>query len=263
MPIMFRRLPPAGGTPREISEVVNNLLNGKINSTGLITLNSGGATSTDLFDERISPDSKIIVLPASASAENDTAPYALLLCTAGQTAASPNTAYALGMNTVQMASGVTVVSNTRITVANKGVYNVQFSAQLSNEDNAQHNVDVWFRVNGTDVPNSNSIFTVPERKSASIFGKVIGTVNTFLDLDEGDYVELVWSTPSTQVKVQTVGTQTSPTRPATPCLIVTVNYVAPQAYSNIYVTNQVNGQATIEHWANSDADKTYAYVVLG
>ena len=263
MPTMFRRLPPAGGTPRDISEVVNNLLNGKINSTGLVTLDAGGATSTTLFDERISPDSKIIVLPASLSAENDTAPYALLLCTLGQTAAAPDTAYALGLNTEQLTSGVTVVSNSRITVANKGVYNVQFSAQLSNEDNAQHNIDIWFRVNGTDVANSNSIFTVPERKSASIFGKTVGTVNTFLDLEADDYVELVWSTPSTLVKVQTTAAQTSPTRPATPCLIVTVNYVAPQAYSNIFVTNQTNGQATIEHWANTDTDKTYAYVVLG
>jgi hypothetical protein len=261
--MMFRKLPPAGGTPREIAEVVNNILNGKTNNTGLITLDNGGATTTTLVDERISPDSKIIVLPASLSAENDTAPYALLLCTAGQTAAAPDTAYALGLNTIQLASGVTVVSTSRITVANKGVYDIQFSVQLSNEDNAQHNVDVWFRVNGTDVANSNSIFTVPERKSASIFGKVIGTVNTFLDLEADDYVELVWSTPSTLVKVQTVGTQTSPTRPATPCLIVTVNYVAPQAYSNIYVTNQTFGQATIEHWANSATDKTYAYVVVG
>jgi hypothetical protein len=260
---MFRRLPPPGGTPRDVAEVVNGILNGKTNNTGLITLASGGATTTTLVDERISPDSKIIVLPASLSAENDTAPYALLLCTAGQTAAAPNTAYALGLNTIQLASGVTVVSTSRITVANKGVYDIQFSVQLSNEDNAQHNVDVWFRVNGTDVANSNSIFTVPERKSASIFGKVIGTVNTFLDLEADDYVELVWSTPSTLVKVQTVGTQTSPTRPATPCLIVTVNYVAPQAYSNIYVTNQGFGQATIEHWANSATDKTYAYVIVG
>jgi hypothetical protein len=260
---MFRRLPPPGGTPRDVAEVVNGILNGKTNNTGLITLASGGATTTTLVDERISPDSKIIVLPASLSAENDTAPYALLLCTAGQTAAAPDTAYALGLNTIQLASGVTVVSTSRITVANKGVYDIQFSVQLSNEDNAQHNVDVWFRVNGTDVANSNSIFTVPERKSASIFGKVIGTVNTFLDLEADDYVELVWSTPSTLVKVQTVGTQTSPTRPATPCLIVTVNYVAPQAYSNIYITNQGFGQATIEHWANSATDKTYAYVIVG
>jgi hypothetical protein len=260
---MFRVLPPFGGDPRAITEIVNGIMNGKTNNTGTITLATGGATTTTLFDPRISPESKIILIPFSTAAFDDAAPYALLLCTAGQTAAAPDTAYEMGMNTVSLASGVSLVNNTEITVANKGIYNVQFSAQLSNEDNAQHNVDIWFRVNGTDVPNSNSIFTVPERKSASIFGKVIGTVNTFLDLDADDYVELVWSTPSTLVKVQTVGAQTSPTRPVTPCLIVTVNYVAPQAYSNIYVSAQSKGQATIEHWANSTADKTYAYVVVG
>ncbi len=51
---MFRVLPYAGATPREISEVVNNLMNGKSNNTGTITLNTGNATTTTLVDERIS-----------------------------------------------------------------------------------------------------------------------------------------------------------------------------------------------------------------
>ena len=51
---MFRVLPYQGGTPRDISEVVNNLMNGKSNNTGTITLATGNATTTTLIDERIS-----------------------------------------------------------------------------------------------------------------------------------------------------------------------------------------------------------------
>jgi len=85
---MFRRLSPAGGTPRDISEVVNNVLNGKINSTGTITLATSGATSTTLYDERISPDSKIILLPKSAASLADTAPYGNFRTTQTQTSPS-------------------------------------------------------------------------------------------------------------------------------------------------------------------------------
>jgi hypothetical protein len=56
---------------------------------------------------------------------------------------------------------------------------------------------------------------------------------------------------------------TTPAIPATPSVIVTVQYIAPMAYSNIYVSSQQAGQATITHFANSTADKTYAYILVG
>jgi hypothetical protein len=260
---MFRRLPPQGGTLREVSEVVNGVLNGKTNNTGTVTLAVAGATSTVINDERISPDSKIILIPFSAAANDDTAPFAQFLCTAGQTAAAADTDYEIGLNTTVYASGVVLQNTSEVKVLNDGVYNFQFSIQFENQDNVQHDANVWFRKNGVDITNSNSIFTVPARKSATVFGKAIGTVNIFVDLEADDYIEMVWSTENVLLIIKTVGTQTSPTRPATPCVILTVNYVAPQAYSNIFVISQTYGQATVSHWANSVADKTYAYVVIG
>ena len=64
----YRRLPNMGGTPREVAEVVNNLVEGKLNSTGTITLDTGGATTTTLLDRRIGADSVILFAPASLSA---------------------------------------------------------------------------------------------------------------------------------------------------------------------------------------------------
>ena len=65
---MFRVLNPAGATPREISEVVNNAMNGKTNNTGSITLASGGATSTVIYDERIGFDSVVLLTPTTLNA---------------------------------------------------------------------------------------------------------------------------------------------------------------------------------------------------
>ena len=72
---MFRRLPQQGGTPRDVAEIVNRTLDGKINSVGTITLATGGATTTTINDARIGADSIIILVPVSAAAEADTAPY--------------------------------------------------------------------------------------------------------------------------------------------------------------------------------------------
>ena len=52
---MFRNLNYAGATPREISEVVNNMMNGKTNNTGDFTTTQSTTTST-INDERIGYD---------------------------------------------------------------------------------------------------------------------------------------------------------------------------------------------------------------
>ncbi len=64
---MFRRLPPVGASEREIAEVVNNVVDGKVNSTGSITLASSG-TSTTLTDARASRDSVILFMATTANA---------------------------------------------------------------------------------------------------------------------------------------------------------------------------------------------------
>ena len=72
---MFRRLPPQGGDQRAVAEIVNNIMDGKTNNTGTVTLATGWATSTTITDARISPESVILVIPSSDSAESDAAPY--------------------------------------------------------------------------------------------------------------------------------------------------------------------------------------------
>lgn len=66
----FRKLPFIGGTPRQISEVVNNLVEGKINATGTVTL-TNSATSTVVSDLRASEDSVIIFMPKSANSATE------------------------------------------------------------------------------------------------------------------------------------------------------------------------------------------------
>jgi hypothetical protein len=55
----YRKLPYQGGSPREISEVVNNCVEGKLNSTGSFTV-SAGTTTTNVTDKRAGANSIIL-----------------------------------------------------------------------------------------------------------------------------------------------------------------------------------------------------------
>jgi uncharacterized membrane protein len=123
--------------------------------------------------------------------------------------------------------------------------------------------DVWFRVNGTDIPRSGSRFDLAIRKSAGVPSHLIGTVNTFLDLEADDYIELAGAVSSTDVQLASYAADVGIPRPSIPAVIFTVNYVAPMAYSNIYVSSQSKGSAVLSHYANSTSNKTYAYIIVG
>ena len=260
---MFRTLPQFGADPRNVAEVVRGLMNGKSNNTGTITLATGNATSTTLYDERISPDTKIVLIPFSAAAFNDAAPYGCFTNNSDQLSPSVGSTAVVEYDTTESASGVYLSNTSRIYVRNYGIYNVQFSLQLVNSDNVAQYADVWFRVNNVDVPRSASRFDIPARKSAGVPSHVIGTVNTFIEMQAGQYVEIAGTTSSTTVSLESYPADTGIPRPAIPAVITTIQYIAPQSYSNIYVSAQTQGSATISHYANSTADKTYGYILVG
>jgi hypothetical protein len=259
----FRTLPPFGGDERAVSEVVRGIMDGKTNNTGRITLATGNATTTTLYDERIGYDSLIFFVPVSDAAEADAAPYGAFQDSTDQTAANTTTAYAITLNTTDYSSGVYVSSSSRINVRNYGIYNIQFSIQFKNTTNDGQDVDIWFKKNGTNVDASNSRFHLPARKSGGDPSHLIAALNFFLELNANDYIEIMWRTTDVGVSIEAFGTSTSPDRPAVPSAIVTVSYVAPSATSNVYISAKQQGSATLTHWANSTADKTYGYIVVG
>ncbi len=129
-------------------------------------------------------------------------------------------------NTVDVADGVTLVDNSKITVPAAGKYNLQFSIQFKNTDNAQHDATVWLRVNGLDLANSATQYTVVARKSASIFGYNVAALTFLLDLNAADYVQVVWLPTSTTVSIEHLPASVSPAYPAIPSIIASMIQVA-------------------------------------
>ncbi len=142
-----------------------------------------------------------------------------------QTAANTTTAYAMTLNTTDYANGVSVASSSRITVEYPGIYNLQLSAQFINTDVQAHAASVWFRKNGTDISNSNTRLSVPAKHGLTD-GSSVFALNFFLEMQATDYVEMLWSTESTNVSLQHIAAQSSPTRPATPSVIATIAFVS-------------------------------------
>jgi len=144
-----------------------------------------------------------------------------------QTLPAINTPTAMRLDTVDLSNQVTVENDlsgdpTRITVAHTGIYNIQWSGEFMNVTNAIHDVNVWIRINGTDVTGSNGIVAVPARKSASLGdeGQSIQGWNYLLSLNGGDYVEFLWMSEDLGVTLHYFAGGYPP--PSTASLIVTV-----------------------------------------
>lgn len=142
-----------------------------------------------------------------------------------QSVASTSTAYVFTYNTTDGHNGVSLVNNSKITVAHPGMYNLQFSVQFSNSDTQIHDADIWVRKNGSDYADSNSQFTIPNSHGGT-HGRLIAVANFFIQLTANDYVELAWHATNTAIVAEYIGTQTSPTRPTTPSVIVTINQIS-------------------------------------
>ena len=264
---MYRKLPFQGGDPRQVAEVVNNLVEGKSNNTGTITLNTSWATTTTLYDERIGYDSVILLAPNSDAAETDTAPYGEFISTSQQLAPSSGNTAVVEFDSTHETNGIYLdgTNPSRIYVRNTGIYDVIFTLQLANSTNDAEYADVWFRINGTDVTETGRRFGLPARKSTGDPSHLTGTANHVLELTAGDYIEIAGATSSTGISLEYfAATTTTPyTRPAISAAQATVQYIAPYSMDNVFVSAQQKGQATITHFANNTSGKDYKYVIIG
>ena len=146
--------------------------------------------------------------------------------TTDQTAASTTVAYPITLNSTSISNGVTISNSSELHFTYAGYYNIQFSVQLANNDNATQDIDIWFRKNGSDIANSNSRFGLAPRKSAGDPYHVIGALNFIVDVTPNDYIQLYWRTSNTSTYIEYYTAPSSPTRPAIPSVILTATLVS-------------------------------------
>jgi hypothetical protein len=150
-------------------------------------------------------------------------PYGAFSSDQDQTAVA-NTATLMTLNTTDFSNEVSI-TNSEITVANAGVYNLQFSAQFQNTDTAFQDVYIWLRQNGADITGSTGFVSIPNRHAGTNGHSIVGW-NYFLNMAANDHVEIYWSVPNTAVSIQHLAASGTPTKPSTQSVVATLSFVS-------------------------------------
>jgi hypothetical protein len=129
---------------------------------------------------------------------------------------SAGVSQSVNFDTTDKSEGVSIASNSQITLANSGTYSITFSAQVL-ADGGQDTLWMWLKKNGTNVANT----------STKIIGKngeeTVLTVNYVVDAVANDYYELAWENLNGYADLLFEGA--SGNYPAIPSVILTVTQV--------------------------------------
>ena len=125
-------------------------------------------------------------------------------------------------------AGITVASDSRITLAAAGTYRFNASLQFFNSDNTVRTVDLWFAKNGTNIADSGARITVPANNAG---GTNLVTFEIFETVAANDYIEMYWYPSNVSAKLHYIAPVAAnpgvtPAIPAVPPAIVVVERVA-------------------------------------
>lgn len=165
-------------------------------------------------------------------------PYNQFQSQVDQTVPAIDQAAAVELEVTDFTNGIYIsgVNDTRITFTEPGIYTLTYSLSFKNPTNDVQFVDVWFRYNNgtttTDVPNSNSKFAIPARKSTGDPSYLVAvTPYTGFAEAEGVWVEIMWATTNVTVVMEHLpavaySAGVTPAIPATPSALVQANFVS-------------------------------------
>lgn len=157
---------------------------------------------------------------ATTNAVNAPKPHAIFYDTTTQTNPVASAANLVTYNSVGDSHRIYLGDTpSRITVAEAGVYNFQFSAQLDKTGGGADSVYIWFRQNGIDIPNSATKVVISGPNS-----EVVPSWNYLVTMGAGDYFELVWSSADANVVLAAMAA--SAPVPEVPSIIMTVTHVS-------------------------------------
>jgi hypothetical protein len=139
---------------------------------------------------------------------------------------STSAATAVLIGTTGFSSGISVANNgsgnpTRITFAAAGTYMLAPSIQFANSAGSDYNVNIWFRKNGTDIANSNTLVNVPKVADG---GAQFFQIVFYEQVTAGQYIEIMWLPLNTAVTIDYIAA--GAIAPATPSIILASERIA-------------------------------------
>lgn len=218
-------------TPTTGNVTLSGLLNVASGGTGQSTYTNGqlligNTAGNTLGKSTLTAGSGIAITNGAAAITiaSDKA-YGSFYDTTTQSAAAL-TIKAITFNSTELSNDVSIGTPTsRIVVARAGIYNIQFSAEISNPSAAIDDVTIWIRQNGVDLANSAGIVGSPP-KHGSVNGHTVIGWNYILQAAANDYFELYWITDNGTTQILTYPASTvAPIHPQAPSMILTVQQV--------------------------------------
>lgn len=150
-------------------------------------------------------------------------PFATFASSQTQSIANKANAQAITYNITGVAKGITLASNTRITLPQVGNYAISFSA-IGNHSGSSSpkSFNIFLRKNLVDVDNSSTIVTLTKQQPLTVVATFDASCTT-----PGDYYELVMAGEETDCQILATPAQAavpavSPAQPACPSIIVAV-----------------------------------------
>jgi len=131
-----------------------------------------------------------------ASPPLDLARYGSFYSDATQTAGATSTAYAATFNATYLAIGVSIVSNSQVTVDRSGLFSFSYSIHFHETTGGTHSAWTWIRVNGVDVPCSNQHFMISGNGTEHSIGG-----QHLVELAANGYVEVMWAVNNTGIEL--------------------------------------------------------------
>lgn len=145
--------------------------------------------------------------------------YGVFIKSTDQSPAAINTEYLLTFDSTEISNGVAIGTPTsRIIVPASGLYRLDANLQLTSGSSSAKNVWVWFKKNGTAIPNSARLVTSDLNN-----GYIPLAMQEPVSLAANDYIELAFASDSTAVTIDNVAATAF--APAAPAVILSVTQV--------------------------------------
>jgi hypothetical protein len=130
-------------------------------------------------------------------------------------------------DTTDLSNGISLSNPNEVLFEFDGTYNMTFSIQFVNTSVSIHDVNVFFKKNGTIVDNSNSVLSIPNSHGGSD-GHTILCVNFMFEMLAGETLGLWWNVNNIAVSIQTIPANLIPpagATPASPSVIWTIQQI--------------------------------------
>lgn len=124
--------------------------------------------------------------------------YGSFYDTLSQTIATTSTGQPILLRNTDIANGISIVSNSRITFAYTGTYDMQFSFQWKHTGGAGSGttVEVWLVKNETAVPETNTRVAVNTNSPY-----VVSAWDFMISATAGDYYQIYWATDNASIEL--------------------------------------------------------------